>query len=268
MRALTGNNIVPAPIYLPASRAGFLLAYKTLAGTSIGRTFGMASPEEEYGNTRLAAPAVDFLKMLSTMDTNSGVLDKRAETVSFIEKRILDGKIASSTMPIPDYYYQPNRLSDLLQMHVSSGVVAEVTPLLLVLQKKMANSLFIEEPETCLHSKLQIEMARALIRTANAHFPLITSTHSDIILQHVNNMIRLKLRPDRDTLMKRFGYDENDLIDAEAVSVYEFNEQNGRTEITKIERGEDSAFQAPTFVESLEKILHETMDIASEDAVS
>jgi predicted ATPase len=150
-------------------------------------------------------------------------------------------------------------------MFVSSGVVTESVPLWLVLKRAAVNCLMIEEPEMCLHPALQKEMARALVKTANSHFPVIASTHSDIILQHVNNMIRLEKRPDREQMMLKLGYDENDLLNSENVRVYQFDAKEGRTTVTKIECDEDRGFAAPTFIDALGGILDETIEVESEE---
>lgn len=45
-----------------------------------------------------------------------------------------------------------------------------------------------EEPETCLHPQLQLQMGRLLIRMVRQGITVVATTHSDIILQHVNNI--------------------------------------------------------------------------------
>jgi predicted ATPase len=151
-------------------------------------------------------------------------------------------------------------------MHVSSGVVTETAPLWITLQKAETNYLMTEEPEMSLHPALQKEIARALVKIANGHFPVVASTHSDIILQHVNNMLRLKKHPNREEMISKFGYDEDDLLDLEKVSVYQFDEHNGLTTVSKIDYDKERGFVAPTFIDALGAILDETIDVTSEDS--
>jgi hypothetical protein len=256
------------PAYLPASRTGFLLAFKSLVGDSIGKAFNGADAENAVGNAdKLTVPIIDFLKMLAafSMPEASNHINDRARTAEFVENKILDGKIITSKTLVPDYTYLPRGYSESLPMSVSSGVVTESLPLWLILKKPELNCLMIEEPETGLHPALQKEMARVLAKITNRHFPVIASTHSDIILQHVNNMMRLKKRPDCEQVMSKLGYDEDDLLDSERVAVYQFDTKEGRTIVTKIECDEDRGFAAPTFIDALGEILNETMDVESEE---
>ncbi|MDR2176261.1 MAG: ATP-binding protein [Synergistaceae bacterium] len=232
------------PAYLPASRTGFLLTYKSVVGDSIEKAFNSAGAEKAGGRSgKLTVPVIDFLKMLAAFSTaeESDYIDDRVRTLEFVEKKILNGKIAVDPTPVPDYTYLPRGLSESLPMFVSSGVVTESTPLWLALKRPEINCLMIEEPEMCLHPALQKEMARVLVKIANSHFPVIASTHSDIILQHVNNMIRLKKRPDREReqMLPKLEYGENDLLDSKNVHVYQFGTEEGRTTVTKIECDEN-----------------------------
>ena len=43
----------------------------------------------------------------------------------------------------------------------------------------------------CLHPQLQYQMARLIIRMVNSGINIVASTHSDIIIQHINNMCQL-----------------------------------------------------------------------------
>ena len=85
----------------------------------------------------------------------------------------------------------------------------------------------------CLHPELQQKMARTLIQTANTCFPVMATTHSDIMMQHVNNMICLDRHENKEELMQELGYEEDDLLNVENVSVYQFSKipATGLTEI-------------------------------------
>jgi predicted ATPase len=123
--------------------------------------------------------------------------------------------------------------------------------------------LIIEEPEISLHPSLQHNMARTLAKITNLGKSVIVSTHSDIIFQHINNMIALNSHSNRNAIMSKVKYDTDDLIDAGKVSVYQFRVKNNITEIDKIEWSQDGGYKADTFIDSLSDILNKTIEITS-----
>jgi energy-coupling factor transporter ATP-binding protein EcfA2 len=261
---LLGTDGSFTPVYLPASRTGFMLTYKTIIGDSIESKFSIN--QKDNNRDMLTMPVVEFLKTISSLtdkDDNISTLHKPA--ISFIEKNILNGRIIAIKMPVSDYLYLPDGVQDALPLYVSSGVVTEITPLLLILKHTSANCLIVEEPEISLHPSLQHKMARALVKIFNSGISVIVSTHSDIILQHIDNMIGLNNRSDRDTIMAQMKYDADDIIDAEKVSVYQFSVKQNVTEIDKIEWNRKDGFRAQTFIDSLSEILRETTEITSEE---
>ena len=49
----------------------------------------------------------------------------------------------------------------------------------------------MEEPEISLHPYLQQQLTRAFIKLVNSGKNVLITTHSDTIVQHINNMIKL-----------------------------------------------------------------------------
>jgi predicted ATPase len=253
------------PIFLPASRTGFMLTYRSLVKHSIEKSFAAEYSANPNAATVLTKPCIDFLTAVSELSQEQYKCASRKNVMEFIETHIIQGKIAVNQMPTPDITYIPTGLNTELPLHISSGVVTEVTPLLLGLAKPSVDYLQIEEPEMCLHPGLQKEMARALIRTVNAGMPVLASTHSDIILQHVNNMIRLNKHPDREKIMRSLGYSEEDMIAQEDVRVYQFESNGPRSSVKRIDFDPGDGFPANTFIDSLSALLDETMQIVRED---
>jgi hypothetical protein len=257
------------PLLLPTSRTGFMLTYKALFKHSIEKSFSAINNSKDGPAiaTALTKPCIDFLSAINEISQEQYGRTIRKDIRRFIETRIIQGKIALSQTPTSDITYIPNGLNTALPLHVSSGVATETTPLLLALANPETDFLQIEEPEMCLHPGLQKEMARALIKIVNSGMPVLTSTHSDIILQHVNNAIRLKKHPNREEIMKRLGYDEDDLIAQEAVRVYQFDSHGTRSSVKEIDFDPEDGFPARTFTASLSTLLDETIQITrSEDA--
>ena len=251
-------------VYLPTARTGFLLTYKALVGNTMREKFLNQGSETYAEKMSLARPAADFLVSLSEM-TSYRENEKFQNLVKFIEENLISGHILTSDIPSSDIMYTPNGLSAPIPMYVSSGVVTEVTPLLLFLKYMEFGALLIEEPEAALHLKLQWEMARVLIRLANAGVFTVATTHSDIILQHINNMIKAFDREFNPTFLESSRYGKEDFLNREMVSVYQFCVQpNQKTQVRKLPCG-DYGFEAMTFYDTLKQLNEEIVQIEKEE---
>ncbi len=243
------------PVYFPTARTGFLLTYKELTRNALHDRFSIVEKEKNL----LTKPTTDFLMSLSSIEVNH-YYRRCPEILSFIEKHIISGHVLVSDYPV-DIKYQPVETEESLPMYVASSVVTEAVPLLLFLQhRNLLGAIMIEEPEISLHPQLQWEMARVLIRLMNKGMPVIVTTHSDIILQHINNMIKAEQMHQKDLFFKETGYEKEDLISKGQVAVYQFEEQkSGKTRLTKLPCGDDG-FEAMTFYNTLKK-LNEQIDL-------
>lgn len=257
---------IAAPVFLPVSRTGFMLTYKNLMAQAIEDQFNPYAVNSKLN--MLTQPERHFLSSLSQLNGKQQTEDAcRLKIARFIQADLMEGKLELSDMPISDIVYRPAGNPSLqLPLYVSSGVVTELTPVLLhLLYGRECNCMMIEEPEMCLHPELQQKMARTLIQTANTCFPVMATTHSDIMMQHVNNMICLDRHENKEELMQELGYEEDDLLNVENVSVYQFSKipATGLTEIRELKAG-PYGFELPTFVNSLDQIYEHSRRIAEE----
>lgn len=242
--------------YFPTTRTGFLLTYKTLVGSAMQDKFNLDVSDKNL----LTRPNSDFLRRLSSMSTQS-INTEYQDIVDFIERRVINGHIAVSELPTQDILYIPDGGKKELPMYVTSGVVTELTPLLLFLKYENIRTMLIEEPEISLHPELQWQMARLLIRLKNAGIPVFATTHSDIILQHVNNMIKLTDLEEKEQLLNDMQYEEEDLLRRDEVAVYQFDvNERKKTQVTKLVCG-DYGFEAMTFYNTLEKLNQQICEI-------
>lgn len=244
------------PVYLPASRTGFMLTYLQLLDASLTNSF---SGTDETGNSStLTMPYVDFLRLILKFENVSKIPKKNEQLIEFIEGRMIGGKIAIKKEYAPTFNYIPAGSEKELPLYISSSVVAEVSPLLLLLKSNIQfNTMIIEEPEAHLHPRLQWEMAKLIIKLVNSGIPVWITTHSDTILQHINNMIKLDNNADKAKLMEEYSYSEDNMISREMITMYQFNANNkGKTTIESLESNE-YGFIVPTFNATLENMVNE-----------
>lgn len=243
-------------LYLPTARTGLVLTYKTLLREATNAKFNI----DEVDKNLLTRPISEFLKTFTNI-SEKAINSKFVKIIDFIESMLIDGKIISNNLPLADIFYIPNNSEIKLPMFLSSSVVTELVPIILALKyNDNYNSIIIEEPEMCLHPRLQWLMARVLIRLVNNGLPVFVSTHSDIILQHINNMIKLKKNSNCANLMQKYSYTDDDLLNSDDVNIYQFDiNGNHKTNITKLECGE-FGFKAPTFNSMLIELLDQSRD--------
>lgn len=240
-RAFTG------PTYLPASRTGFMLTYKTLVKEAIKHGYGAISSASQ---TTLNWPTNKFLQVLA----NLGLSARQPYSVvgEYLQQHVLGGQITHEDTPVPTYRYKPIDGREELPFHATSSLVSELAPLVLYLQSfEELTALIIEEPEAHLHLEMQKKIAIALARLVNLGLPVWITTHSDTMAQQINNLIQLHNHPNRAELASQFGYDEaTDFLDPNMVSAYQFSVKPDGTEVDKLPLT-SGGIAFPTFTNSI-----------------
>lgn len=247
--------------YLPTSRTGFILTYKILIDSVLRPLmYGKST-----NSMNLTLPCMNLIQNINWVD-NSQNIQEYSSIVDFMEKHISSGKMILSDNMSTEFYYLPNENPDTkLPMKLCSGVVTETVLVIMFLKHLGLASVFIEEPEMCLHPELQWQYARAFIKMYNKGLPICMATHSDIFMAQVNNMIKLNNHLEKEILMKEYGYEEDDLISAEDVKVYHFDvQEDGMTKIIQIQADEDG-FQVPSFQKALRELLDQSMAFEMEE---
>lgn len=222
------NYAKDTSIYLPASRTGFMLTKDIINQVGRDNTF---NDNQESAVTPFTRPINNFLTVINNLSQYSPVKnDKYKSIIQYIECNMADGVLDVSDLPNREVRYIPNGRSKSLPLRVVSGVVTELSPLLLLLKyNRTISNMFYEEPEIGLHPQLQSSIARVLCRLVNTKTNVCVTTHSDLIIQHINNMISLKNNSENVDLMEKYGYTQEDLIDYRKVRVYQFNTEGSRT---------------------------------------
>ncbi|EKV58295.1 hypothetical protein A966_00885 [Brachyspira hampsonii 30446] len=249
------NGLIPfifsnRETFLPVSRTGFLLSRNDISASARASKYDRYA---EKNNQYLSRPIMDFLDNFDELSKQKNDIEHMTKKLylmlDFIEKNMLFGKIMINE-ETKNIYYKPDNTELEFQMYLSSAVVTELTPLYLFLKYGfIKRKLLMEEPEISLHPKLQQQLTRLFIKLINSGINVMITTHSDIIIQHINNMIKLNNNKEdvKKELMEKYNYDEDDLISEDKVRMYQFDvKEDGFTEITEI-KGSKYGFQAPTF---------------------
>ncbi len=245
------------PIYLPASRTGFMLTYKTLLQNMIGREYSVLDDAEQY-KSQFVLPLAHFFKDWVGLEIGENA--KYAEVAAYIEKDILKGEVKRDSSPMPSVLYRPEQGKKDLPLHITSSLVTELTPIILFLKSKTAyNLMIIEEPEAHLHLNAQRVFTRALARLVNAGLPIWITTHSDTIFQQINNLVKVSHFKNKEDF-EELGYAPEEVLRPSDVTAYQFIIKDKKTIVEKlnIQRG---GFPVPTFNEAIYALSTETLHI-------
>ncbi|MDM8515122.1 AAA family ATPase [Desulfobacterales bacterium HSG16] len=274
-----------SPIYLPASRTGFMLSYKTLTA-ALMEGWGLKKRKP----IDFSQPIIDFLQNLTFVNMNDKnspsarriimpitkdfpfennkkhpSSDNYAYIARSLEDEILEGRIEQSEEPMSSFSYKPVMTRNRsLPFHLTSSLVTELAPLVIFLKGKYdLNALIFEEPESHLHLNAQRILAKYLVKLLNNDLPVWITTHSDIFFQQINNLIASN--PDRKAKLKQASYKDDEMIKFDDIKAYQFNidKADGMTEVVPLEQTEDG-FVAPTFNQTIFELSKETSNLMTD----
>ena len=175
--------------YLPASRSGIIQSHRVMASSLMDR----ATRSDNSELPTLSAVIVDFMKQLPVYEENKEPNKQLSDIADTLESEVLAGKIIAKPLSsgYPEFFYQPQGMTEEMRLSQSSSMVTELTPLVLYLRGlvQQGDTLIIEEPEAHLHPGAQADMAVILARLVRSGVKVIITTHSDWLLEEIGNLI-------------------------------------------------------------------------------
>ena len=224
----------------------FIAAASAENSFNYNRTYDLSTAPQ----LKIVTYAIDNLKADETGTLASGLA-------------LLDADIIALNESSKEIGYVPSKFNDIFPLRITSALVTELSPLILLLKSNpKIKTLCYEEPEMCLHPKYQELIARVLIKLVNKNINIIATTHSDIILQHINNMgVLSKVDEDRKCqIMEKFSFNNNDLINLQRINVYQLSIVDNVTKVKKIEVNK-LGFDVHSFSDVLSELLKKSLVI-------
>lgn len=236
-------------LFLPASRSGLQLLYKQYFAT------------ESYSN--LVMPIKDFLRFLQLYTENKQPSESQRNLLEFGEECLLQGKIVQKE---DETFYIDKHMDRPISLHIASSMIHELTPFIKALSAtQQIRWLYCDEVENSLHPLLQGEMARWLIRMANAGMHVMISSHSDTMASRFNNLLMLthlkQINADYETILRELNLKNADLLRLDITAgVYEFrSDEHGKTIVERLEFNSHPlmGYGFELFGSNLDKLYHE-----------
>ena len=252
--------------YLPTTRTGFVLTYKTLSSEAVEQVYSF-SKEDDKPKNRLTKPSIDFIKIFSSIGEVKEH-SRQSDLIDFIDNNLIEGTVKTDELPMKNIRYITKWDKKDMPLYVTSGVVTEVVPIDIIIRYTDSKVVFYEEPEISMHPQLQQQMARLLIRLANSGIMVFVTTHSDIIMQHVNNMIKIYNIEEPQKILDKLHYSQEDIVKKDTISVFQFkniiDDSLGKSysEVKQLECGK-KGFKVETFYDALVR-MSEELDIIEE----
>ena len=209
--------------------------------------------------------ATEFLSDLVSLDKGLRFRGPNVEwdrAINFIESNVLHGEIdldESAGLPYPEISF--NTAAGQFTLEHSSSMVSELAPLILFLKYLInpGDLLILEEPESHLHPAAQRQLARGIVRLVNTGVKVLITTHSDIIISQVNNLLALNQASPE--LIAEGGFEPEDFLREDQVGAYLFRHKQelGGSEVVRLDIDPDTGIDEDEFAAVFEAIYDESI---------
>ena len=148
-----------------------------------------------------------------------------------------------------------------IPLHLASSSVRGLSDLYFFLrhEAKRTDLLIIDEPESHLDTRNQIELARLLARCVRAGLRVLITTHSDYLIKEINNLVMLAQDfKSKDAILKKLSYTADDALDPCSIRAYVA--ENGGLTRCEIDR---FGIEMPVFDDTIDSINRVSVELAS-----
>ena len=187
------------------------------------------------------------------------------KAISFIENQVLQGRIdldEAEGLPYPEIVYEQTSIEPSLgtfTLDHTSSMVSELAPLILFLKYLVAGDdlLILEEPESHLHAGAQRQMARGIARLVNAGIRVIITTHSDMFVAQINNLLRLS----HASRIKEHNFQPQDCLRQEQIGafLFRYDQTQGGNVVKPVEIVPETGLDEGGFVQEIEHVYDEVI---------
>jgi hypothetical protein len=247
------------PVYLPASRTGFMQLYKAATRRSLREAFRRDAGDRQ--ELELTTPAFHFIDMLAFGLKKEIAATHCAEEADFLESYMSGRVELVAGLGVNEYRYHPTGARSPLPMQLSSALITELTPLVLALRHLDAvRVLVLEEPEAHVHPELQRRIAQVVVRLIRKGVCVWITTHSANFCQQLNDFLKLGSLPEdkRREAQAHLGYEPQDYLELDDVSGYEVRPDAAdlHTEVVEMKRT-PAGLVMPTFNKAIVRLSKE-----------
>ena len=247
-------------LFLPASRTGFMLTYKTLINESLKQHFG----HKKMQGSIFTKPVIQFLNQIVAMGDEAD--NEYDDIIRYIEEEVIRGKVVTDHAPIKNIYFTSEGMQEQIPLYLTSSLVTELSSILLFLRDKKTpfKTLIIEEPEEHLHLKAQSMMAKILAMILNKNKNVWITTNSDTFFQQMNNLVKVYSHPRKTEVSKKFRLKEEELLNHKDIQVYQFDIVGDKTVVSNVP-GSETGFPAITFNDVIDELINQVIELEEDD---
>lgn len=183
--------------YIPAGRAGLLEGYKV-----VSNAFYRAAPTASMEDGKppwISGVVADYYSLLMSFEGKKGYYNKIAKDLL---SKTMEGlvEIESHEYPFSVMKYRlkaPKGDEMVIDITKGSSMVKELAPLFMVVAEKLRPNdiLIIEEPESHLQSKIQLELAEFFFNLSKEGVRILVTTHSELMLRQCFQLFNQKDLP-------------------------------------------------------------------------